>query len=73
MRAFYDDLARALGLEINKKSTVATHTDDQFEPFRDTGLTHTPGGHKILDAFIATTDAQESAWVLAWRISSLAS
>ena len=43
---------------------MATHIDDQFEPFRDTGFTHTPGGHKILGAFIATTDAQESAWVL---------
>jgi hypothetical protein len=66
--AFYRDTAEAfsvLGLHVNKsKSKVATHYDTQFAPFADTGLSQAKGGQKVLGAFVATSDAQEAAWLL---------
>ena len=53
-----------LGLVINeRKCKVATHHEAQFEAFKKTGLVHTPGGQKVLGAFIANNDEQESAYL----------
>ena len=53
-----------LGLAINvKKSKVATHHDAQFKAFMKSGLVHTPGGQKLLGAFVASNDAQESEYL----------
>jgi len=54
----------ALGLTINlKKSKIATHHDAQFKAFIHSGLTHTPGGQKLLGAFVASNDDQEAAYL----------
>ena len=53
-----------LGLAINvKKSKVATHHDAQFKAFMKSGLVHTPGGQKLLGAFVASNDDQETAYL----------
>lgn len=60
---FTNRMAR-LGLAINvKKSKVATHHDAQFKAFMKSGLIHTPGGQKLLGAFVASADEQESAYL----------
>ena len=60
-----ETLFRSVGLEINRgKSKVSTHTDSQFALFTHLGLMHAPGGQKVLGACVASTDAQESKWVL---------
>ena len=54
-----------LGLKLNAaKSKVATRGDDLYLAFKGTRMVHSPGGVKLLGAYIGASESVEEEWVL---------
>ena len=54
-----------LGLRLNTaKCKVATRREDLFSEFSGSRMVHSPGGVKLLGAFIGVSEAREEEWVL---------
>ena len=56
---------KSLGLRLNvAKCKVATRQNEAFSEFLKTRMVHSPGGVKLLGAFIGEAEAREEEWVL---------
>ena len=62
--SFLSNSLSKVGLKINKaKCQVSTHQAEQFSAFKDTEITHSYDGQKLLGAYVARDPVLEQKWV----------